>query len=63
MHEGVETDFYIGLFVGLRYDKGKLDEQQYVSVYNQKNGNLLFDGYLQHPVYAERTTPLTQQQI
>lgn len=63
IYEGVETHFFVGLFVGLREDKGKIDEQQYVSVYNQKNGELVFKGYLQHPEYEGRTTDFTEEQI
>ena len=48
MYEGIQTEFYIGLLVGLRIDKDELDEQQYVSVYDENTGKLLFDGYLQH---------------
>ena len=63
MYEGVESEFFVGLFVGLRVDKDKIDEQQYVAVYNQKNGELIFAGYLMHPEYEGRTTDLTEQII
>ena len=63
MYEGVETDFFVGLVVGLRVDKDKIDEQQYVAVYNKKNSELVFAGYLMHPEYEGRTTNFTNEQV
>lgn len=63
IHNDIPTDFYIGMFVGLRIDKGKIDEHQYVSVYNKNSGNLIFDGILQHASYENRTTELTKEQL
>ena len=63
IYNDTQTDFYIGMFVGLRIDKGKIDEHQYVSVYNQNSGKLIFDGILQHASYEDRTTDLTKEQL
>lgn len=63
MYNGEETDFYIGFFVGLRIDKDNIDEQPYVSVYKQKTGEHVFDGYLQHGSYDNRTTKLSNEQM
>lgn len=63
MIDGQERDLYLGFFVGLRIDGTDLDEQPYVSVFDKLNGNLIFDGYLQHGSYDNRTTKLTNEQI
>lgn len=61
--DGQQRDLYLGFFVGLRIDGLNIDEQPYVSVFDKLNGNLIFDGYLQHGSYDNRTTALTEEQI
>lgn len=63
IYQGKESNFYIGFFLGLRIDKEEIDEQIYISIYNQETKRFVFGGYLQHGNYHNRTMQLTAEQI